>query len=77
MSYKDVLKTPPIKYTCKYKTWIESLSDEDREAVESAVKDKRWSIENLVTTLNSEGAHVYKDLIRKHRLDICRVCNAE
>lgn len=75
MSLKDKLQTPPKARQCKYVLWIDSLNDEDREAVLDAMGNRAWSIDKLLTALQEEGAPVNYGMIRKHRAKVCPVCN--
>lgn len=74
MSIKQALEKAPVVRPCKFKQWLESLNEEDREAVDQAMENKAWSLDQLTKVLQSEGAPVNYSQIRKHRINICSVC---
>lgn len=77
MSIKQALEKAPIVRPCRFNQWLESLDQEDREAVEQAMGNKAWSIDQLTKALQDEGAPINYSQIRKHRAGICPVCNYE
>lgn len=75
MSLKEALKVAPPRRQCTFTQWIESLDDEDREAVREAMDNSLWSIDKLTRALKDEGAPINYDMIRKHRANSCPICN--
>lgn len=74
MGLVDALQTPPQARQCKFTLWLDSLSLEDRQAVEDAMSNRLWSIEKLLDALKSEGAPVNYGMLRKHRAKVCPIC---
>ncbi len=71
----NISDRPPEKVRrCRFSEWLETLDDEDREAVDTMLADERWSIENLVTVFAESGCPVSYSRIRVHRLDLCEPC---
>lgn len=53
--------------------WRESLDSEDREWFDSAVRDSRWSVQQLLEVVKREaGAPFGKDALHQHRKAVLR-----
>lgn len=63
MSLRDKLATPPApaKSRTAMDIWVDSLDDEDRAAVETALRDPSWRHSDLMKVLKEEGAPVPAD----------------
>ena len=51
----------------RFVDWIETLSDEDHDALIAAAKDPAWSNAALARVVQAEGATAGKDAIREWR----------
>ena len=63
MSLRDKLATPPApaKTRSAMDIWVDGLNDEDRAAVETALRDPSWRHTDLLKVLKEEGAPVPAD----------------
>jgi hypothetical protein len=52
--------------SCKVRTIMESLETKDRETLEKALVDPRWTPYSLSTALEKRGLALADKLIRKH-----------
>lgn len=57
--------------SCKVRTTIESLEPKDREILEKALIDDRWTPHSLSTALAQRGIALADKLIRKHQVERC------
>ena len=71
MALKDVLKTPPparaTGYRSKLDVWRDSLSDEDRKALDAAVRNPEWSNTALHEVATAEGVEIGESSFRDWR----------
>ena len=73
MGLAEELSTPPVAKqnrcgTCK---WIDTLSEEDRVAVEAVMDDPRWTQVALYRTLSKNGLPVKETQFRRHYRGLC------
>lgn len=63
MSLRDKLATPPAQTgrQTRMDAWLAGLNDDDRAAVETALRDTTWRHVDLMKVLEEEGAPVPAD----------------
>lgn len=65
------LEPPVNKAVCKVERLAAELSQEDKEILESALADSRWTTNALVSALADRGFVVGDTALRKHRDGKC------
>lgn len=70
---KNAPKTNNLQL-CKFGPWLNSLPDDDKTAVESALKDQSWSVAALSAVLIESGCPVGRNSINNHRHGRCGSC---
>lgn len=56
----------------RFVDWIETLNDEDHDALVAAAKDPAWTNAALARTIASEGFEVHKDTLKEWRARVTR-----
>jgi hypothetical protein len=77
MNLSERLQSAPKqspRQICKFGKWLDSLTDDDRKAVENALSDKSWSIDALTKVLIESGMPVGRNSVNHHRNRLCRAC---
>lgn len=57
---------------CSVATTLEHLNDEDREALQTVLGDKRWRATDISTQLEAEGITLSSATISRHRRGACK-----
>lgn len=64
--------TPPKR--CKFRTWVESLPDEDQATVATALADPNYSSRHLWRVFTDYGLDSGDHIVWKHRTGQCKTC---
>ena len=63
--------------SCKFKTWLDTLDDEDRETVHEILYDLTWTATQAVAFFTEEGGcPVSLTSLLRHRNRTCTSCNS-
>jgi hypothetical protein len=65
------LKPPSKEASCAVTKRAETLSKEDKQALQEALLSPFWSHEALALELTNRGFVISKDPIRRHRKGLC------
>jgi hypothetical protein len=66
LSLTEKLAAPP-KQQSKFEAWMETLSDEDSDALYAALNNQAWSTAALIRVIREEGFNVGKDTLQQWR----------
>lgn len=78
MKLADYAKTPPTKsYRCSFKEWVDTLDDEDQNAVYEMLYNDRFPVSYITEVFQEHGCPVVDTRIRYHRKRLCKTCNHE
>lgn len=75
MKLSELTKQAPSKRNCSFGKWVDSLDDEDRQAVQDVFKDPNWSNAAITRTFREAGCPCARDSVTLHRSNGCKVCN--
>lgn len=70
----EALKVAPPTHPCPTGKWLNSLSEDDRKAVVTAVRNPEWSTSQLWSTLREYGLPCSRETLGTHRKGLCRHC---
>lgn len=76
MGILDGLEPAKRVYSCKVRTVLTELNDEDRGILEAAIADKAWSNTGLAASLQQRGVDLKPEAIRVHRMGACSCSKA-
>jgi hypothetical protein len=71
---KAFAQAPPVMKgpACSVALVLESLSDEDRDALTAVLNDKRWRSTDIAAQLEAEGISVSDATLSRHRRGACK-----
>jgi hypothetical protein len=75
MSLEDLLKDEPKSAKqCRFAPWLESLSEDDRNAILRAFDERTTTISHIVRVLQGYGCPSSATSIRTHAKNECVAC---